>query len=483
MSSLFSDIGLSWLYYTLAAVYAITVVSVIIVVLSENRSPVKTLAWVTVLLLLPAFGLVLYAFFGRSIKNTRMISRRNLRRLRQREKPHKRVKTDRLKLSPDSKRLIRLTSTLGGSACYTESHAKIYTHGSDKINDLIRDLASAEKYINIQYYIIENDQTGRRLKDVLIDRARAGVKVRLIYDNVGSFHAGSSFFKQMRREGIDAHPFFKVMFPPFGTRINWRNHRKICIIDGRVGYIGGMNVAQRYIDGGKKFASWRDTHIRVTGPAVGALNYAFTVDWNFMRREFIEDEPPETTLPGVAGDHTMQLLTSGPTSQMANIALLFVKAIASAKERVYVQTPYFLPTEALLRALQSAALAGCDVRVMIPRRSDSYMLTLASASYITECLRSGIKIFMYEAGMLHAKTLVVDDEFVSIGSTNFDFRSFEHNFEANMQIYSRQVATQMREIFNADLERCTRINLVQWRKRSLLRKVLESLTRLLSPIL
>lgn len=466
------------------AAYAVTVVSIIVVVLSENRSPVKSLAWVTVLLLLPAVGIVLYLFFGRSIKNTKMISRRNRRRLRRQEEGGKKLRLNKLDVSPSARLLIKLTRSLSGSLPYSGNDIRVFLSGKAKFDALIDDILHAEKFINMQYYIIDDDSIGTRVKDALLLKAAEGVKVRLIYDHVGSYRTSRAFFKELKKAGVKAFPFFEVVFPPFGTRINWRNHRKICVIDGKVGYIGGMNVAERYITGGHKFATWRDTHIRIFGPAVASLQYSFAVDWNFMGQPLIEDEMPAPSEFGhLAHDNVMQLLTSGPTSQWTTIAMLFIRAIASAKRRVFIQTPYFLPTEALLRALQSAALSGVDVRVMMPVRSDSRLLTAASASYINECLKSGMKIYFYNAGMLHAKTMIVDDEFVSIGSTNFDFRSFEHNFEANMQVYSEKFNSLMAEIFISDLESCTRIVQAEWKRRPRLKKIEESMMRLFSPIL
>lgn len=479
--SLVGYINLYWVYVVLFWLYVITTIGTIGVILSENRSPVKSLAWVTVLLLLPVLGLVLYLFFGRSIKNTRMISRRNRRKLRRRES-FKKVKFDRLGLSKESLQQIQLSRTLNGAIYYPGNTTRVFTNGQDKFDALKRDLKSASKFINMQYYIVTDDKIGCQIKDILVEKARSGVTVRLIYDHVGSFGTKGSFFKELKQAGVQAYPFFRVAFPPFGTRINWRNHRKICIIDGRVGYIGGMNIADRYIDGGKAFKTWRDTHIRIEGPAVGGLQFSFIVDWNFMGQPLIEDSvnAEEAEVCGIDG---MQLLTSGPTSQWTNIAMLFIKAIANSKRRVFLQTPYFLPTEGLLKALQTAALSGVDVRVMIPRRSDSRMLDAATHSYVVECLQAGVKMYLYEAGMLHAKTMVVDDEFVSIGSTNFDFRSFEHNFEANMQIYSTAVNDEMAKIFQQDLKQCTRLYLSEWKKRPIAKKAGESIVRLLSPIL
>jgi len=476
-----THLGIGWVYYTLVAFYALTVVAIVIVIISENRNPVKSLAWVTVLLLLPFVGVVLYLFFGRNIKNKRMISRRNRRRLKKRELIHLRdMRPDGL--SAESRQNIRLGHSLTGAPYHPGNDIDIFVSGTEKMEAFKADLRQAKRSICIQYYIICDDATGREVRDILVERARAGVVVRLIYDHVGSWGTSSRFFNEMRQAGVKAYPFFKVTFPQLATKINWRNHRKLCIIDGAVGYIGGMNIADRYVNGGPRFAVWRDTHARVRGPIVASLLYSFAVDWNFMGQPLVEDIANQEAL-SPKGDVGMQLLTSGPTSQWADIEFIFQKAIASAKKRIYIQTPYFLPTDSLLKSLQAAALSHVDVRVMIPVRSDSAMLTYASESYISECLRAGIKFYHYTAGMLHSKTILVDDEFSTIGSSNFDFRSFEHNFEANLFIYSHKVNERMAEIFRADIRDCRRISPDEWRARPLLHKCMQSLLRLLSPIL
>lgn len=478
-----SYFNMSWLYYTFLCIYFATTVTIIGVILSENRNPLKSLAWVTVLFLLPIVGIILYLVFGRSIKNKRMISRHNRRKLRKNEQAPK-VDHRVLDLSEESKQMINLAGTLAVSPFYPDNTVEIFTDGASKFESLKRDLRNARHAINLQYYIFEDDKIGSEICDILIERHNAGVEVRVIYDHVGSFNVNSKFFKRMQQAGIKAYPFLKVSFPQFGTRINWRNHRKICIIDGSIGYIGGMNIADRYIDGGKQFDCWRDTHLRITGPAVRALRYSFAVDWNFMGQPLLEDDSAHTFRPEVEAPRAgIQLLTSGPMSQWSNIAFMFHKAIAGAKKRVYIQTPYFLPTEGLLKALQVAALSHVDVRVMMPRRSDSKMLTYASYSYIAESLQAGIKIYFYDAGMLHAKSMIIDDEFASVGSTNFDFRSFECNFESNVFIYSSEVNTRLTEIFKDDLEHSTRVTPFEWRKRPYSQKMAESVVRLLSPIL
>lgn len=471
-------INLTWVYWFLTVAYAVTIISIVGVIVSENRNPVKSLAWVTVLLALPALGLLLYVVFGRNIKNKRVISRRNRRRLRRRESSHK-IDFARLPHSDSAKNLIRLGHSLSGAMYYRNNSATLYNNGTDKMDALIHDISQARNYINIQYYIINDDATGRRLRDALVERARAGVTVRLIYDHVGSFRVKNSFFKSMQAEGIQVYPFFKVTFPGLGSRINWRNHRKLCVVDGRVAYIGGMNIADRYIDGGRHFEVWRDSHLRLEGPAVAAVQYSFAVDWNFMGRPLLEDYVSTET----AGDMGAQLITSGPTSQWSNVELVFLKAIAGARKRIFIQTPYFLPTDGLLKALQTAALSQVDVRIMMPRRSDSAMLRHASFSYIAECLRSGIKIYLYKPGMLHSKNIIIDEEIASVGSTNFDFRSFEHNFEANLFVYSRDFNRRLSDVFVADLKHSHRVLASHWSNRPRGMKVAESVIRLLSPIL
>lgn len=468
-----------WLYVTLTLTYFLSILTVIIVILGENRNPVKSLAWVTILILLPAVGLVLYFFFGRNIKNKRMISRRNKRRLR-RTSQLPAGQTNRPKgLSVQSEQLARLVTSLVGSPYYTDNQLEIFSDGTSKFNALKADLIAARQYIHVQYYIFEDDTIGHQIAEILMDKARAGVKVRVIYDHVGSFRVNSHFFKRLRKAGVEAYPFFKVTFLPLASRVNWRNHRKMVIIDGKVGYIGGMNIADRYVDGGAKFKLWRDCHLRVSGPAVAALHYSFARDWNFMGRELLEEVPS----PLSAGNAGVQLVTGGPMSRWETLGQVFAKAIASANKRVWIQTPYFMPPDYLAKTIQNAALGGVDVRIMIPRRGDSVLLGLASRSYFTELLRSGVKFYMFEPGMLHSKLMIIDDDIATVGSTNFDFRSFEHNFEGNFIIYSKDFNERLQQVFLNDQTVATRIHSVSWKKRPLHQKAAESVLRLLSPIL
>lgn len=470
-----------WIIFVLLVFYAVIVVSCVSVVIAENKNPIRAVAWTLALLFLPVVGVVFYFFFGRSMKGTRMVSRKVRRKLLEKSRPRQHD-LDNSCLDPDSRQMVKLAHTLCHAHLDRNNSVEIFTSGSEKFRRFMDDIRNACQYVFIQYYIYNDDRLGNELLDLLASKAAEGVQVKVLYDHVGSFSTPNSFFRRMRQLGVDAHPFFKVTFRKLANRINWRNHRKIAVIDGRIGYIGGMNVADRYVETAPDGRIWRDTHLRVCGPVIESMLYSFTVDWNFLRPDddvyaIAGDDYPD------AGDVPMQLVTSGPIDAWSNLVLCFQKAIISARKRIYIQTPYFLPTDALLKALQGAALSGVDVRIMIPEKTDSVMLGFGSRSYITDCLKAGIKFYFYLPGMLHAKTMTIDDSFVTTGSVNFDFRSFENNFEGNLLIYSEDVNRRMRDIFFTDLEACRKIRISEWRHRSAYEKTLEALVRLFSPIL
>ncbi|MCM1005467.1 MAG: cardiolipin synthase [Prevotella sp.] len=472
-----------WIYPVLFLIYAATIVSCIAVVLSEKRNPIKSLAWVIALVFLPIVGLIFYLFFGRSLKNKRMISRHNKRKLLSKQHtPAATYSPD--KLQANSRLLTKLASSLGATPLSYATSMEIFTEGKGKFEALKRDLTHARRSIYLQYYIFADDNLGREIADILIKKAQEGVKVRVIYDHVGSFSTRNKFFERMRQAGVEAHPFFRVTFKLLANRINWRNHRKVVIIDDTIGYVGGMNIADRYVRGLNEGESWRDTHLRVEGPVVGGMIYSFAVDWNFLKHH-TDIKPIETMLTEPAPEVKLpaQFITSGPTDHWPAIAYLFQRAILSARKCVYIQTPYFLPTDALLKALQTAALTRIDVRVMLPATPDSMMLRYASFSYITECLQAGIKVYLYNPGMLHAKTLIIDNEFCSIGSTNFDFRSFEHNFEGNMLIYDSRVSHELKDQFFKDIQHSYKLTLNTWLQRPRALRFGESVIRLFAPIL
>lgn len=468
-------IGLLWV------LYVITVLSAIIVVLSENRNPIRSLAWVLALIFLPVVGLIFYAFFGRSLRGRHMISRHNKRKLL-RDQNARQLDLRQMGLTVPEQQIVKLTHKLSRYPLTLNNKAEIYIDGKEKFAALKKDIANARESIYIQYYIFLDDELGKEIADLLIKKAAEGVEVKVIYDHVGSFSAKNRFFKYLNDNGVEAHPFFRVTFPQLANRINWRNHRKVSIIDRKIGYIGGMNIASRYLGTQSDGTSWRDTHLRVEGDIVESLLYSFVIDWNFLKKEITMRHKPKVA-HDIANGTGMQLITSGPTENWDNLGLIFLKAISGASKCIYLQTPYFLPTDSLMHALEAAAMANVDVRIMLPSKCDSKMLEYAGFSYVSQCLKAGIKVYLYKPGMLHSKVMIIDDSFVTAGSVNFDFRSFENNFEGNLLIYDRELNRKMKDIFFDDLSRCHKLTLTAWRKRPVFHKFMESILRLLSPIL
>lgn len=471
----------TWFLFLAIFLYFVIIIISVVVVLKENRNPIRALSWVIALIFLPGVGLIFYLFFGRSLRGE-MLSQKNRRRLRHSFEPYG-IKLQDTSLNKEQKNLVMLGTQVCGYPLTYNNEVDIFIRGDEKFEALKKDLREAKKRIYLQYYIFLDDKIGNEIAEILEEKARQGVEVKVIYDHVGSFSASNKFFRRMQEAGIEVHPFFRVNFPQFANRINWRNHRKIVIIDGDTGYIGGMNIADRYAYGnGKKKELWRDTHFRVKGDIVESLLHAFLVDWNFRKKDpYIPILPPRQDK--IRNEKGIQLVTGGPISQWDNLSLMFLKAITQSKRLIWIQTPYFLPTDALFNALQAAALANIDVRIMMPAHTDSMLLHYASFSYISQCLKAGIKIYLYQPGMLHAKSMIIDDDLVTAGSTNFDFRSFENNFECNLFIHDPELNAKMRDIFYSDMKECEKLQKEKWKKRPLSHRFLESLLRLVSPIL
>ncbi|MDE7123337.1 MAG: cardiolipin synthase, partial [Alistipes sp.] len=356
-----------------------------------------------------------------------------------------------------------------------------YTDGGAKMEALLEAIGRARHHIHVQYYILADDATGRRLRDALVARAREGVEVRVLYDDVGSVSTRRAFFDAIRREGIECRAVLHVQFPRFTSKVNYRNHRKVVVVDGRVAFFGGMNVADRYVEG-VAWGVWRDIHFRVEGGAVAGLQAAFLSDWSATTRCRVGGAayyPPIEPL----GDNLLQLVAGGPFGKWRALQQAESFALTRARRRIWIQTPYYLPSEVLNTALQSAALAGIDVRLMLPERSDSRVVDLASHSYLDDMMKAGVKILLFRAGFLHSKLLVVDDDLAIVGSANMDFRSFEHNFEINAFVYDAAFASRMAELFERDAASCRRLSPGEWFRRPRYLRFAESVMRIFSPLL
>lgn len=456
------------------------IIGTIIVIILDNRNPVKTIAWVLILLLFPYLGLAFYFFFGRSTRHERIISKKRYNRLMKR--PMEEFLTqESFHLPADQFKVAQLFKNTNQALPFEGNDVEIFTDGYHMLQALIRELSKAKQHIHLQYYIFEDDAVGRLIKDLLIQKAHEGVKVRVIYDDVGCWNVPTHFFEEMQGEGIEIQSFLKVRYPIFTSKVNYRNHRKITIIDGICGFIGGMNIAVRYLRG-VKWGKWRDTHICIHGKAVYGLQTSFLLDWYFTDQTLITSSDLFPNMESV-GSSLIQIVTSEPTAPWKEIMQGLCLSIASAKKYFYIQTPYFLPTESIMQALQIAALAGVDIRIMIPEKTDSLFTQLGSYSYLEESLQAGINIYFYQPGFLHSKLMVSDDTFSTIGSTNMDFRSFEHNFEINAFMYDKPTAIRMKSIFLNDQHDCRQIFLKNWKKRPKRQKIEESLVHVFSPLL
>ncbi|MDR0988303.1 MAG: cardiolipin synthase [Prevotellaceae bacterium] len=456
------------------------IIGTIVVIILDNRNPVKTLSWVLVLTFLPVVGLVFYLFFGRSNRRERIISRKLYNRLVKRPKAEY-LSQETIALPVAYGRLISLLQTTAQALPFEGNRIEIYASGLPFLRSLLRQIGRAEHHIHLEFYIFEDDGLGRMVRDALVAKARAGVEVRVIYDDVGCWHVPKRFFEEMREAGIEVRSFLKVRFPQFTSRVNYRNHRKIVVIDGRIGFVGGMNLADRYFRG-PSWGTWRDTQLLLEGKAVHGLQTAFLLDWYFTDNTLNSSSRYFPTLQPL-GSSLVQVVTSEPIGQWKEIMQGIVAAIAAARTYFYMQTPYFLPTEQVLAAMQSAALSKVDVRLMLPLRADNRITHLGSCSYLGDVLQAGVKVYFYRPGFLHSKLMVSDDAFSTVGSTNLDFRSFEHNFEVNAFIYDRDTALQMRDIFLQDQHECVQLFAKNWAKRPVWKKCMESVVRLMAPLL
>lgn len=467
------------LTYIFLGIYTLTILGVILVVITDNRNPLKTVPWVVVLLLAPVVGLVFYFFFGQNLSKQRIISRRMRKRITMQLEEVEHGSGPNIPV-PHRPLAELLANTIHAVPLYG-SRITFYTDGASKMEALLTEIARARHHIHIQYYIFCDDETGCRLRDALIAKAREGVAVRVLYDDVGCSGVKKSFFESMRREGIGVHAFLHVKFPLFTSKVNYRNHRKIVVIDGRVGFIGGMNIADRYVRG-TAWGTWRDTHFRIEGGGATGLQASFLSDWSATTKQQIDGAdyyPPLEPLT----DGVLQIVPSGPFGKWRALLQADSYAIARAQRRVWIQTPYYLPSEVLNTALQEAALAGIDVRLMLPARSDSKAVDLASHSFLGDMLLAGVHISRYTPGFLHSKLLIIDDDLTIVGSANMDFRSFEHNFEVNAFVYDSDFNARMSEVFLADEAHCQRLTPGEWFHRPRRRRLAESFMRVFSPLL
>ena len=472
-----------YIHWILLVIYLAITIGGIVAVLMDNKQPEKTMVWILVLCFMPIVGIIFYLFFGQNTRKEKVISERSMDSLMKRSMLEF-AEQENLHIPRRNRPLMKLFTNQNWALPFKDNEVSIFTDGYEFVSTLLYNIGQAQDHIHLDTYIIEDDPLGNLVADALIDKARQGVEVRLLYDDVGCWRVKDRFFKRMKAAGIQVYAFMPVRFPAFTGKVNYRNHRKLCVIDGKVGFIGGMNIALRYVKGTAR-QTWRDTHLCIRGGAVYAIQRAFLVDWYFVSRTLVTDRryypPVDKTIDN---NCLTQIVTSSPVSPWPDIMQGYVRVLLQAHRYVYMESPYFLPTEPVLFAMRTAALSGVDVRLIVPRHGDAKLVELASRSFLMEVIEAGVKVYLYEPGFNHSKILVSDDNLSSCGSTNIDFRSFENNFEANAFFFNEGMALRLKKVFLTDQAQSTLVDDVSYFiKRPFLQRLLESLVRLLSPLL
>lgn len=462
----------------------------ITIVFFQRKEPKSAWAWLLVINALPGIGFLIYLLAGTDMHKRKMFKIKGIEEqvneaVRQQEYSVRSREMEKENPELEGYSDLVFFNLKTSDAVLTEDNeVQIFTDGNDKFDALIEDIRNAKQYIFLQYYIIKNDVLFCRIKDVLLEKVAQGVEVRILYDAMGCRSTGKKFWKELEKQGIHVAVFFPALFGRLQLRVNYRNHRKIAIIDGKIGYVGGFNIGKEYIGLDPKFGHWRDTHLRIRGSALVALLVRYIQDWDYAAKENLFTHPEYFVYPDEdCGNTKMQIISSGPDSEKQGIRDNYLRLIHKAKKRIYIQTPYFIPDESIQTALLVAAYSGVEVNVMIPCKPDHPFVYWATMSYVGELIMAGANCYTYDNGFLHAKGMSIDGEACCYGTANMDIRSFALNFEVNAMIYDEKIAQQMEEIFKEDLKLCTQITKDRYKGRSLWLRFKEQVCRLLSPVL
>lgn len=474
--------------------YFILMLLVILRVLYDTRSGSKTLAYVLFIILVPLVGMAFYFSFGVNYRKRKLYSKKLIKDKILREKINRRILqySERVKSSsifPKShQKVAGFIESCKSSPLTANNKVTLLHNGEEKFPVLLEALQTATSHIHLEYYIYEDDITGNAIADILVQKAKEGVIVRFLYDDFGSHGLAKKFLQKLNEAGVETAPFYKVIWYALANRINYRNHRKIIIIDGKKSFVGGINISDKYRNDfeNKEGLYWRDTHLMIEGRATFFLQYLFMCDWNFCHTIKLEFEPVYFPIYPTGEEikrELVQIVASGPDSDMPVILYTLIEAIGSAQKSILITSPYFIPGESLVDQLVIAAKSGVEVKLLIPGISDSKIVNAAARSYYTELLRQGIRIFEYHKGFVHAKTIVIDDSLSMIGSANMDYRSFDLNFEVNAIVYSEKINAQLTDTFYNDLKDAVEINAKEWLTRPKYIHIWEKFVRLLSPFL
>jgi cardiolipin synthase len=473
--------------------YILVIISVCLHIIYNTPSTTKTLAYVLVVIFLPVIGIGIHFMFGANYRKNKLYSKKIANDNNLLNNVRKKINLESEKAwdiaEPEvqkHKKLARFLLNDSDSPLTANNDVELLLNGEDTFPEIIKAMKNAKHHIHIEYYIFEDDEIGSQVADVLIQKALEGIEVRFIYDDFGSRSIRKKVVPALIAAGVQALPFFKVYFILLANRVNYRNHRKIIIIDGCIGFTGGINVSDKYINKPHQTDQrfWRDTHVKICGPGVYYLQYLFICDWNFCAGEEIPiTEDYFCTTPSPKGKAMVQIAASGPDSDTPTIMFSLLQTIGLAQNEILITTPYFIPGENILDALNVAAISGVKVKILVPGKGDSAFVDAAARSYYAELLDSGVEVYLYKKGFVHAKTLVSDGQLSIIGTANMDHRSFELNFEVNSMIYDEAISKQLRNAFYDDLKDAVKIEPERWRNRKIYRQLPERIARLLSPLL
>jgi cardiolipin synthase A/B len=471
----------------LSLLISLSVIFIGFVIFLENRHPTQTLTWLVVLGSFPLVGFIFYLLFGRNYRKERMyrkkyfLDKQAFLTVKGEDDQHIEEKMN--ELGSHQRKLFSLAQKLGNSPISFDTATKILTNGEETFRHIIKELKRAKHHIHLEYYIVRHDKIGEEIKNILIAKAKQGVKIRFLYDAVGSWQLSNKYIADLRNAGIETISFGPVKFAFLSSKFNFRNHRKIIVIDGNIGFVGGLNIGDEYLGRDRNIGFWRDTHLKLRGEAVRTLQLIFLQDWyyttnySFLTAEYLSPQPDNRSHGGV------QLIPGGPDNEWSVIKNIFFSMISSAKESVWIASPYFIPDEDIFSAIKVAALSGIDVRLLVPNRPDKRIVFHASRSYFPELLEAGVKVYEYERGFMHSKIIIVDHELASIGTSNMDMRSFHLNFEVNAFLFRTKSTQKLVAEYLNDLEYSKKLDLESFQKRHFGNRLLESTARLLSPLL
>ena len=469
------------LNYLIAASAAVTV-------LLKNINPTKTVSYIIVLVFFPFIGIIVYYLFGQEYRKSKIFNRKNVLNQNIIKTINKDFELNRQEVKhidnylDEKVRLVKLLYNSENSPLTLKNDIEILKNGNEKFPKLIQDIKAAMHHIHLEYYIVKDDDIGSQVLNELCDKAKAGVEVRLIYDSVGS-KISVAMKQKLDESGVVHHAFMPVLFSKFTGKMNYRNHRKIAVIDGVIAYVGGINIADEYLNNEKSQYFWRDTHLRIEGEAVKSLQIYFLTTWDFVTKANIKVTKAYFPDNNCKGNVALQIAASGPDTDWANIMEAIFTAITTADDYVYITTPYFVPNDEIITALQVASKSGVDVKLIIPKNSDSWIVKHATNSYLEKLLEVDIEVYRYKKGFVHAKTMVVDDVFSTIGTSNMDYRSFNINFEVNAFIYDIKNSKILKRHFLEDLKNCEKIDHKRWLDRPKFEKIKESYCRLWAPLI